>query len=58
MSGVKNLSFGQVKYSAGVLCLCTDCEAVHYSCKAPKNFDGSVLHAKHTLVGGREVCPL
>jgi len=54
----KHFSFGQAKYSAGDWCLCTDCEAVHYSCKAPKKFDGSVLHVKHTLVGGSEVRPL
>ena len=46
----KHFSFGQANYSAGVMHLCGGCKAADYPCKALKNFGGSMLCAKHTLV--------
>ena len=35
----KHFSFGQAKYSAGIMHLCRGCEAVDYLCKALTTFD-------------------
>jgi len=46
----KHFSFGQAKYSAGVMHLCEGCKAADYPCKAPKNLGSGMLCAKHKLV--------
>ena len=50
-------SFGQAKYCACVMHLCGGCEAAAYLRKALKSFDGSTLHAKHTLEGRSGYAP-
>ena len=48
----KCFSFGQAKYSAGIMHQCGGCKADDYPCKVLKKIDGSTysLHAKHTIV--------
>jgi len=52
----EHFSFGQAKYSAGVMHICVGCEAADYPHKA-LNFDDSALCAKHVLVRGCGVFP-
>jgi len=42
----KHLSFGQAKYSLGVMQLRRHCKTADYLHKAVKNFDGSLVHCR------------
>ena len=49
----KRFSFGQAKYSAGIMHLCRGCKPAYYPCKALKNpKKSSILRVQRVLVRG------